>query len=162
MLLSSAVLRNYYYHRTLPHYQRDDIPVFVTFATYHRWNLPDSARDVAVEACLHVHGTMCTMHGFVVMPDHIHMLFTALTDDRGTISLPEILQKVKSESAHRINKLLLRTGRVWQAESFDHVLRRAETIEAQLDYIRLNPVRAGLVRTPDEYKWMWFESLVQS
>ena len=100
---------------------------------------------------------MCTLHGFVVMPDHVHLVFTALADNDGPISLPEILQRVKSESAHRINKLLERKGRVWRDESFDHVLRREEGIAAKLEYIRLNPVRAALVQLPAEYRWMWFE-----
>jgi hypothetical protein len=75
----------------------------------------------------------------------------------GPFLCQEIFQKVTSESAHRINRLLGREGRVWQDESFDHVLRREEGIDAKLDYIRLNPVRAALVLQPGEYKWMWFE-----
>jgi putative transposase len=138
-------------------YQGDNKAVFATFATHHRWRLPDTARDLVVEACLHLDRTKCSLHGFVVMPDHVHIVFTPMTDDDGPISLPEILQKVKSESAHRINKLLGRTRRLWQDESFDHVLRRDEGIDAKLDYIRLNPVRAGLVLEPTDYKWMWFE-----
>jgi REP element-mobilizing transposase RayT len=149
--------RKYEYRRTLPHYQKDNKAIFATFATYHRWHLPEAAREIVVEACLHVSGTRCTMHGFIVMPDHVHMVFTPLSDNAGPISLPEIFQKVKSESAHRINRLLVRQGRVWQDESFDHVLRRKEGIDAKLDYIRLNPVRAALVLQPGEYKWMWFE-----
>jgi REP element-mobilizing transposase RayT len=60
------------------------------------------------KACLQLDATKRTLHGFVVMPDHMHLVFTPLADDDGPISLPEILQKVKSESAHRINKLLRR------------------------------------------------------
>jgi REP element-mobilizing transposase RayT len=149
--------RKYEYRRTLPHYQKDHKAIFATFATQHRWHLPEAAREIVVEACLHVDGTKCNMHGFIVMPDHVHMVFTPLSDNDGPISLPEILQKVKSESAHRINRLLRRRGRVWQDESFDHVLRREEGIDAKLDYIRLNPVRAALVKQPGEYRWMWFE-----
>jgi REP element-mobilizing transposase RayT len=98
------------------------------------------------------------MHGFVVMPDHVHLVFTPLADDDGPISLREIFQKMKSESSHRINRLLRRKGRVWQDESFDHVLRHEDGIDAKLEYIRLNPLRAARVREPGEYKWMWFEA----
>jgi REP-associated tyrosine transposase len=151
------MLRKYEYRRTLPHYQGNDNAIFATFATHHRWHLPEHARDLVVDACLHLDGTKCSVHGFVVMPDHVHIVFTPIADRDGPISLPEILQKVKSESAHRINKLLGRKGRVWQDESFDHVLRREEGIDAKLEYIRQNPVRAQLVLEPSEYKWMWFE-----
>jgi REP element-mobilizing transposase RayT len=151
------MLRRYKYRRNLPHYQKHNKAIFATFATYHRWCLPETARDLVVDACLHLDETKCTLHGFVVMPDHVHLVFTPLADDKGPISLPEILQKVKSESAHRINKSLGRKGRVWQDESFDHVLRREEGIDAKLDYLRFNPVRAGLVGAPSAYKWMWFK-----
>jgi REP element-mobilizing transposase RayT len=151
------MLRKYAYRRTLPHYQKDNKAIFATFSTHHRWHLPETAREIVVEACRHLDGTKCTLHGLVVMPDHVHLVFTPLADDDGPISLPEILQKVKSESAHRVNKLLGRKGRVWQDESFDHVLRREEAIEAKLEYIRMNPVRAALVQEPEEYKWMWFQ-----
>ncbi len=89
------------------------------------------------------------------MPDHVHLVITALSDENGPIPLPEILQKLKSESGHRINKLLGRKGSVWQHESFDHVLRREEGIAAKLEYILANPVRAGLVSTAGEYRWTW-------
>jgi len=151
------MLRKYEYRRTLPHYQGNRKAIFATFATDHRWPLPEIARDLVVDTCLHLDGTKCPLHGFVVMPDRVHLVFTPGADDNGPISLPEILQKVKSESAHRINKLLHRRGRVWQDESFDHVLRREEGIAAKLEYIRLNPVRAGLAPEPSQYKWMWFE-----
>jgi REP element-mobilizing transposase RayT len=149
--------RKYAYRRTLSHYQKDFKAVFATFSTHHRWHLPETAREIVVEACRHLDGTKCALHGFVVMPDHVHLVFTPLTDADGPISLPEILQKVKSESAHRVNKLLGRKGHVWQDESFDHVLRREEGIDAKLEYIRLNPVRAGLVQQPADYRWMWFQ-----
>src|SRR5271170_1219021 len=98
---------------------------------------------------------MCVLHGLVVMPDHVHLVLVALSDENGPISLPEILQKLKSESAHRINKLLGRKGAVWQHESFDHVLRREEGIAAKLEYMAENPVRAGLVSNTGEYRWTW-------
>jgi len=90
------------------------------------------------------------------MPDHVHLLLVPLHDIDGPISIPEILQPIKSESAHRINRLLQCRGRVWQDESFDHVLRRQERIEVTLDYIMQNPVRAGLVASAQEYRWVWF------
>jgi REP element-mobilizing transposase RayT len=129
------MLRKYEYRRTLPHYQKDNRAIFATFATHHRWHLPESARGIVVESCLHINGTKSAMHGFVVMPDHVHLVFTPLADSKGAISLPEIFQKMKSESSHRINRLLRRRGRVWQDESFDHVLRHEEGIEAKLEYI---------------------------
>jgi hypothetical protein len=72
----------------------------------------------------------------------------------------EIMQSIKSESAHRINRHLGRKGPVWQDESFDHVLRHAESIERAVEYLMENPVAAGLAAGPHEYRWFWAETVV--
>jgi hypothetical protein len=41
---------------------------------------------------------------------------------------------------------------MWQREFFDHVLRSAESYSEKWNYVRNNPVRAGLVSTADEWK----------
>jgi len=64
------------------------------------------------------------------------------------------MQGIKSTSAHRINRTLNQAGQIWQHESFDHVLRREESIPAKVQYICENPVRAGLVNSPEEYRWL--------
>jgi len=89
------------------------------------------------------------------MPDHVHLVLTPLRDENGLFSVAEIMQGIKSSSAHQINRALNRTGQVWQHESFDHVLRREEGIEAKVEYVIQNPVRAGLVRNISEYPWLW-------
>ena len=90
------------------------------------------------------------------MPDHVHLLFTALRDSEGwTFAIPEILKAIKGTSARSINKLSGRNGAVWQDESFDHVLRGNESFRETVDYIRQNPVRKGLVQKPEDYPWLW-------
>ena len=69
----------------------------------------------------------------------------------------EILQGIKGVSAHSVNRMLQRSGPVWQEESFDHVLRSNESFEEKLEYIRQNPVRRGLVTRREEYRWLWVE-----
>jgi putative transposase len=70
-------------------------------------------------------------------------------------SLAEIMDAIKGASAHKINKALGRHGRAWQAESFDHVLRSSENLDAKIIYLLENPVRAGFVREWMEYPWIW-------
>jgi len=71
--------------------------------------------------------------------------------------LVDILQCLKSTTAHRINKLLRASGPVWEEESFDHVLRSDEGLKNTCEYIRQNPVEAGLVRRPEDYRWLWVD-----
>jgi hypothetical protein len=67
----------------------------------------------------------------------------------------DILQCLKSPTAHRINKLLHISGPVWEEESFDHVLRSDESLKKKCEYIHQNPVKAGLVRKLEDYRWLW-------
>jgi len=89
------------------------------------------------------------------MPDHVHLILSPLADEEGSFSIPQIMHAIKSESAHRINKALERQGKVWQDESFDHVLRGDESLATKMAYVLENPVRAGLVKTAADYRWMW-------
>ena len=152
----ASTLRKYNYRRNLPHLQKDYRPVFVTFDTKDRWQLPPAARDLTLGACRKADGVMLDLHVVVVMPDHVHMIFTALRDvDTAAFALPEIMKRIKGVSAHAINKELGRSGQVWQEESFDHVLRSNESLAEKVEYVCQNPVRVGLVRVPEEYPWLW-------
>ena len=96
------------------------------------------------------------------MPDHVHLALTPLYDGSSFFSVAEIMQGIKSASAHQINRLLNRSGQVWQRESFDRVLRREESIRAKVEYMVQNPVRAGLVKIATEYQWLWVADLAKS
>ena len=65
------------------------------------------------------------------------------------------MDAIKGASAHLINRLLVRSGRVWQEESFDRVLRCSEKLDEKVEYVLNNPVRRGLVLNPNEYQWLW-------
>lgn len=150
------MMRKYDYRRTLPHVQKDNRPVFISFNTIRRWTLPDVARDIVLDCCLYQHGKMARVHAIVVMPEHLHTILTPLPDkSEGPFSLLEITQNIKSVSAHRINRLLRRRGPVWLEESFDHILRSSESLAEKVEYIRQNPIRRGLCRAPEEYPWLW-------
>jgi hypothetical protein len=68
-----------FYRRILPHQQGDYKPHFLTFCTYPRWILPPVAREIVLRSCLHDHGVKIDVQVAVVMPDHVPMIFTPLT-----------------------------------------------------------------------------------
>lgn len=156
--LASAKPAKAEYRRHLPHLQKEDTPHFITFVTYQRWVLPESIRGLVFKHCLHEHHVKLQVHGVVIMPDHVHLIITPLEDGQGNpYSLSEIMNGIKGTSAHSINKALNRKGRVWQSESFDHVLRSDESTHSKVQYICENPVRKGLVAEVDDYPWLWRE-----
>jgi len=93
------------------------------------------------------------------MPDHVHLVFTPLSDADGPFSVAEIMQGIKTSSAHGINRALLHHGQVWQHESFDHVPRQEEAIDAKVEYVLQNPVRRGLVSKASDYPWSWAKKM---
>jgi REP element-mobilizing transposase RayT len=138
------MLPKYEYRRRLPHYQKDDYPLFVTFTTDRRWELPAAARDAVLECCLQENGHQFDLHAAVVMPDHVHLIYSPLRRDNGwSYTLPEMMKAIKGRSARMINVALLRSGPVWQEGFSDHRLRSNERVVDRVEYVCQNPVRAG-------------------
>ena len=63
--------------------------------------------------------------------------------------ITKITRDIKSISAHKINQALHRSGNLWMAESYDHIIRTEPELIKTLEYVICNPVKAGLV---DEWK----------
>jgi len=148
----------FHYRRMLPHHQWKGKMFFITFCTYQRKWLSPGSRDIVLETCQTGDGKLFYLHALVVMPDHVHLVITPMTSEQGEVAIPEIMQAIKGATAHQINKYLGRKGRVWQDESFDRAARSAENLRGKIEYMMGNPVRAGLVSDPAEYRWLWIES----
>ncbi len=95
---------------------------------------PELSKIVA-DSLLFFDGDRYHIGDFVVMPNHIHLLVCLL---EGTNLLKQC-RSWKKFSANRINKALDITGRFWQEESFDHLVRSPEQFCAIQQYIRKNP-----------------------
>jgi putative transposase len=63
------------------------------------------------------------------------------------------MRGLKVYSSRACNKLLNRTGVFWQAESYDHWARDEDELVRMIAYVEQNPVKAGLVKTAEEWKW---------
>jgi REP element-mobilizing transposase RayT len=86
---------------------------------------------------------------YVIMPDHTH-LFVAFPMTGLTLS--EWIGALKTV----LGKQLLRLGIQkphWQEGFFDHVLRSAESYAQKWEYVRMNPVRAGLCKKAEEWPY---------
>lgn len=88
------------------------------------------------------------LHAYVVMSNHVHVLLDPL------VPLRRITGGIKGVSARDANGTLGRTGKpFWQDESFDHWIRDRAQFERVRTYIERNPVKAGLVVRPKDWKW---------
>jgi REP element-mobilizing transposase RayT len=134
---------------------------FVTVCTFRR--RPILARAAIAEILVDELRHARERHGwaigsYVIVPDHVHF-FCAPERDAKTLS--DFMREWKSWTSRRIRALRPRPATaaitLWQREYFDHVLRSDESYAEKWDYVRENPVRAGLVRSSND--WPYFGSI---
>jgi REP element-mobilizing transposase RayT len=87
------------------------------------------------------------LHAFVVMPNHVHLLVTP------NVAANQWLGPLKGFTAHQANRVLGRHAPFWQDESYDHLVRNEEEFQRIQRYIENNPVKAGLVGSPEFFPW---------
>ena len=100
---------------------------------------PVNAKVVA-GALRQFEGQRYELASFVVMPNHVHVLFRPL----GGHALPEILKSWKGFTAREINKRIGKAGALWQDEYWDRLIRNERHFSKVAEYIRGNPVKAKL------------------
>jgi REP-associated tyrosine transposase len=125
---------------------------FVTFNTHkrRRFLANHDVHNSFVTFCYRAHEEHDVAVGrYVIMPDHVH-LFVSL----GSIgmTLPQWIKALRAV----IGKDLLHLGiekPQWQEGFFDHLLRSDERYGQKWEYVRMNPVRAGLCAHPEEWPY---------
>jgi REP-associated tyrosine transposase len=89
------------------------------------------------------------LHGFVLMPDHFHVLITP----GQTTTLERAVQFIKGGSSKAIGERLLFKFPIWQRGFSDHRIRGAADYSSHFGYLEQNPVRKRLTVTPAEFPW---------
>jgi putative transposase len=107
----------------------------------HRFYL-DCLRDAA-------HSHDVAIHGYVLMTNHVHLLASPGHAD----ALPRMMQTVGRRYVGRFNFLHQRTGTLWEGRYKATLVETEAYLFTCLRYIELNPVRAGMVAAPGEYRW---------
>jgi REP element-mobilizing transposase RayT len=103
--------------------------------------LANPKASIIVEKALkHFDGSRYSLSAFVLMPNHVHVLFKLAEGE----DLGKVIHSWKSFSAHEINKALGQEGPVWQEEYYDRIVRGESHFARLLEYICENPAKAGL------------------
>ncbi len=126
---------------------------FITTCAAGRMNRlgNESFHSIAVEVwrnCERLYGWR--VGRYVIMPDHVHFFACEASEPR---PLSAFVGKWKEWTAKYCARRLGAPPPIWQPEFFDHVLRSSESYGQKWEYVVNNPVRAGLVTTPDEWKF---------
>jgi len=90
-----------------------------------------------------------SIHAFVLMTNHVHLLLTSRLPD----GVSRLLQYVAGRYSAHFNKRYVRTGSLWESRFRASPVDADRYLLACYRYIELNPVRAGIVRSPDAYPW---------
>jgi putative transposase len=96
--------------------------------------------QIVAEALNHFEGVRVAMISFAVMPNHVHALFVQNPE----WPLEKLTQSWKRFTARQINKVLGRSGSLWQRDYFDRLVRHEKHFANCVRYIRRNPEKAGL------------------
>ncbi len=152
---SSPIRQALHIHtRRLPHWQFGGRTYFITFRLA-QGQLTPGERDQVLAACRHWDGERFELHAAVVMPDHVHLIFSPFQKPGGDwFALSEILHSIKSFTSHQIGKQRGTGGQFWQDESWDRIIRAGEFADT-LAYVLENPIKAGLVGDWQAYPWTW-------
>jgi REP element-mobilizing transposase RayT len=107
---------------------------------------PDCA-EIVRGALLHFNLQRYRLNAWCVMPNHVHVLFEVFDGH----PMGTVIHSWKTFTTREINKLLSRSGSLWQADYFDRYMRDEEHRRNECTYIEANPVTAGLAKTPEEW-----------
>jgi REP element-mobilizing transposase RayT len=113
------------------------------------WLRRDDCAEIVQNAMLHFDAERYALIEWCVMPNHVHALIEVYPD----WTLESILHAWKSFTSKTCNRLLGRTGRFWMPEYHDRFIRGPKHFENAVDYIRQNPVKAGLCKQPEDWRW---------
>ena len=89
------------------------------------------------------------VHAYCLMTNHIHVLATPDTES----GLSNTSKVVGSRYARYMNKRYQRTGTMWEGRHRSSLVQDDKYLLACYRYIKLNPVRAGMVSRPEQYRW---------
>ncbi|OGO39442.1 MAG: hypothetical protein A2147_09660 [Chloroflexi bacterium RBG_16_57_8] len=166
------------YRRNLPHWEEPGRVYFITFTAVDGFALIDSAKDIVFSSIKFHADKLYRLHVCVVMDAHVHSMWEPLPQPASQpgrysvaqasllavsfYSLGQITHSIKSYSANRIQRAEDARGSVWLHENYDRIIRDEHEYLATLTYITDNPVKAGLVGRPEDYRWLFVDGGIDS
>ena len=145
--MDSHPQRRRLYH-SVPGWIETNPVFFVTFCALPRGSnhlcVPGLAPSLLESAAFYHQWQRWWVKIFLLMPDHVHALVAVPAEESLTTTIR--LWKSYQTKRHAIK---------WQEGFFDHRLRSGESETERIKYIRMNPVRAGLVTRAEEWTHVW-------
>lgn len=135
------------------------------------WLKDETVAKVVADALHYRDGKVFRLDAYCVMSNHVHAVFAPFLEgeELREIRSPEglsfmsknppldkIMQSLKGYTAWEANRVLSRKGTFWEQESYDHVVRDNEEFGRIVKYVLNNPVKAGLVKEWQDWRWSYW------
>lgn len=91
----------------------------------------------------------CSLHAYCLMTNHVHLFLTPRTPT----ACGQLMKFTSQHYVNRINTRLERSGTLWEGRFYSCVVPSERYALTCYRYIELNPVEAGMVRIPNDYRW---------
>ena len=120
-----------------------------------QWLVEENIAEVVEQSLLWGNRKRYDLFSYCIMPNHVHVLLRPLKIEETNkyFSLKDIMNNHKRFTAREANKILNRNGDFWFREFYDHYIRNEKEYRNVLRYIYYNPVKAGLVQEPEDWKF---------
>ena len=161
----------------MPNYRRTLIPggtYFFTIVTHERrpWLILPHAREILRAAVIETRKRLpFTIHAWVLLPEHIHCLWTLPEGDQDFSKRWALIKRSVSKHAchlvtreggveHHVRQRH-RENPLWQQRFWEHAVRNDEDFKAHMDYVHYNPLRHGLVERVEDWPYSTFHRYVR-
>ena len=101
--------------------------------------------------------TNCTIHAYVLMTNHVHLLLTPAEEH----SPGALMKSLGQRYVQYVNRTYRRSGSLWEGRFRSCIAQQENYLLVCQRYIELNPVRAGMVDQPSEYRWSSYRANAQ-
>jgi putative transposase len=152
--------------------------IYLDKALYEpKWLKKREVATIVKEAIYSRDGKEYELIAYTIMSNHAHLVILPIverdlsrsinnrieqSDDKSDMNVAlqypvtNILRKLKGSTARECNKILRRSGKFWQHESYDHAVRDGEALRRIVKYVLNNPVKAELAESWEEWEWNYY------
>ncbi|WP_286785402.1 MULTISPECIES: transposase [Pseudomonas] len=100
----------------------------------------------------------CAVHAWCLMTNHVHLLLTPESPESSGMMMKGLGQRY----VQYVNRTYQRSGTLWEGRFRSCLMQEDTYVLACYQYIEMNPVRAGMVEHPSEYRWSSYRANAQN
>ncbi len=115
----------------------------------------DAEKEIVFNVVMDGRGELYDLFALVVMSNHVHLIIKPVVTGK-EVTLSRAMQHVKDLNSSRVNRSRGRSGPLWETRSHTRLIRNEYELYEEMKYIANNPVSPGIVRKPEDYKFLWY------